>query len=109
VLLAIAAVALWLNELTLARGGILALAIAGLGTLWCGYLFADVKPIEVVLLMAAPLFAWVGALPWVRSWRPWLRLALCFGLVMGVVAIAVVPAAKGLRQTMKEQMESTEY
>ena len=108
-LLAIAAVSLWLKELTLARGGILALTIVALGTLWCGYLYADVKPIDVVILMVAPIFAWVGALPWVRSWRPWLRFAICLVLVMGVVAIALVPAAKGLRQTLKEQMESTQY
>jgi hypothetical protein len=109
VLLAIAAVSLWLNELTLARGGILALTIVALGTLWCGYLYADVKPIDVMILMVAPMFAWVAVLPWIRSWRPWVRFAVCFVLVMGVVAIAVVPAAKGLRQTLKEQMESTQY
>lgn len=109
VLLTIAALSLWLRNISLARGGMLAIAIAGLGLLFCGHLFADVKSADVMTLSIAPLLAWVGEIPGIRGRKSWLRFAICAVLVLGVTAIAAVPAVKGLIKTMHEQSESTMY
>jgi hypothetical protein len=105
-LLVVAAMALWLCEMSLSRGGVLTIAIVVYGLLACGYLYADVTWPQAALLAAAPLMAWVGALPIVRTRRPWIRFGIALALVLAVTAIAAVPAANGLRKTMKEQTES---
>ena len=104
-LLVVALMAMWLRDLSLARGGVLATAIAVLGLLVCGYYYADVARIDVAIIAAAPLMAWFGELPLIRSRKPWLRFIITAVLVLGVLAVAVVPAAQGLRKTMQEQSE----
>jgi hypothetical protein len=105
-LLVVALLALWLRELSLARGGVLTIAIVMLGLLVCGYLYADVKWPQVVILAVAPLLAWVGMVRMVRERRAWQRFVIVAVLVLIVVSIAAIPAARGLRKTMQEQTES---
>ena len=106
-LLAIAAVALWYRNLTLAHGGILITAVLLLGLLLCGHLYADVTMRDVILLAVAPLAAWGGE--FLPARRPWLRFIVRFVLVFAIVALPLVTAAKGLKATLQEQMESTQY
>ena len=107
-LLVIALLGLWLKHLSLGGGGVLACAVIVLGLLVCGYLYADVKWIDVALVAIAALFAWGGELPGIRSRPAWQRFGVRFVLVVIVVSIAAVPAAKGVRKLMKEQVESVE-
>ncbi len=109
VLLVLALLGMWLKQVSLAGGGVLAAAVIVLGLLLCGYLYAEVKWIDMALLAIAPLFAWAGELPGVRSRPPWQRFFVRFVLVLIVVSIAAVPAAKGLRETLKREAESVEY
>ena len=108
-LLAVALLALWLRNLSLASGGILTITFVVLGLLVSAYLYADVKWPQIVILAIAPLFAWVEMLPVIRSRKPWQRFAIVAVLVLAVIAIAAVPAAQGLRKTMQEQSESYMY
>ena len=41
--------------------------------------------------------------------RPWARFVVSAVLMFGVLSVALVPAAKGLKQTMDEQRESSQY
>ena len=107
-LLAIAAIALWLRNLSLARGGILALTISVLGLLACGYLYADVKPRDAALVAVAGLAAWIGRFPLLPN-RSRMRFVITAIAVIGVASLAVVPAVKGLLETMREQTESYRY
>lgn len=109
VLLVIALLGFWLTDLTLSRGALAILTIVGLGTLYCGYLYADVKPIDIAILSVAALSAWIGEAPIIRTRRPPVRFAITAILVLGLTAIAVVPALSGLRKTMQEQSESSMY
>jgi hypothetical protein len=107
-LLVLAAAGLWFGNLSLARGGVLAVAIALLGMLLAGYCYADLTPQNFVLLAAAPLAAWIAELPPLRR-RPRVGFAVAAVVTFSVLLVAVVPAIKGLHKTMQDQAQSTEY
>jgi hypothetical protein len=92
---------------SMARGGVLALVVALLGVILAGHYFADLSMLDAILLALAPVTAWVGEVPVFRSKRP--RFAARLVAVLVVLAIPLVPAAKGMRDTMREQTESYTY
>jgi hypothetical protein len=92
---------------SLARGGVLALTVVLLGVILAGHYFADLSMLDLILLAAAPLGAWVGEAPVFRSKRP--RFAARLVAVLIILAIPLVPALKGLRETMQEQTDSYTY
>ena len=102
------AAAWWFRNLSLAHGGMLAVAVIVLGLILLGHRLADLTTRDAILLAAGPLAIWFGELPGVRR-QPWLRFAVATIAMFGVLAIALVPAVKGLYQTMTEQTESTLY
>ncbi|MEO6437010.1 MAG: hypothetical protein ABIP55_14805 [Tepidisphaeraceae bacterium] len=104
---AIALLGLWFRNLTLARGGVLALAVVLLGLILCGHLYADLSQRDLILLAAAPLMAWAGELPFLK--RGGVRFAVRLIAVLLVLAIPLVPALKGLQQTMQEQTDAYSY
>jgi hypothetical protein len=104
----VALLAFYFRNLSLARGGMLVIAIALLGLVFCGHLYADMTRRDMNLLWAAPLAMWVGEVPAIRSNR-WMRFGVGAVAVLVVLAIPVVPAVKGLVQTMREQTESYQY
>lgn len=101
----------WLKGATLSRGGIPAVAAIALGLLICGFHYADLALRDLILLAAAPLTAWLGEfLPgkWPGKWAK-TRFAVRLIALLVVLAIPLVPALKGLMETMKEQQESYQY
>jgi hypothetical protein len=104
---AITVLAFWFQNLSLARGGVAALTVVLLGVILCGHLFADLTTGELALLFAAPLMAWAGELQFLK--RGGVRFAVRLIAVLLVLAIPLVPALKGLRETMQEQTDSYSY
>ena len=100
-------VGLWFRNLSIARGGVLAVTVLMLGVILAGHHFADLSMTDLILLAAAPLAAWLGELPFMKHPRP--RLALRLVAVLLVLLIPLVPALQGLRETMQEQTESYMY
>jgi hypothetical protein len=98
--------ALWFKKLSITRGGVLALTVLLLGVIVAGHLFADLSQLELILLPAAPLATWLGELP-MKSRRA--RFAVRITAVGLILLIPLVPALKGLRETMKEQTDSYMY
>jgi hypothetical protein len=97
----------WYRQLSLARGGVLAIALTFPGLLLCGYLYADMAPRNALVLAAAPLSLWLGQLPPLRR-RPVVKFVVCAVALLGVLSIAMVPALRELKATMDEQ-KSYEY
>jgi hypothetical protein len=79
-----------------------------LGLVLCGYFFADLTPTELLILAAAPLTLWAGEIPPLRR-RPWARFIVSAVLMLAVLSVAVISAAKGVKRTMDEQTESYQY
>jgi len=104
---AMTALGFYFRNLSLARGGVLALAVVFVGVVLCGHLFADLTMTDLTLLLAAPLTAWAGELRFLK--RGGVRLAVRLVAVLIVLAIPLVPALKGLRETMQEQTDSYSY
>jgi hypothetical protein len=98
---------LWFREMSVARGGILAVTLTYLGLLLCGHLYADMTPRDALILAAAPLTLWVGEIPGLRR-RTWAKFIVCAIVLLGVLSIAMLPALKELKATMDEQ-KSYEY
>ena len=96
---------LYFKKFTLAGGGVLTLAVLLLGVLLLGKVY-DLSYLDLTLLSAAPLAAWLGELPF-KSKRA--RFATRVLAVLLVLLIPLVPALKGLRATMQEQTESYMY
>jgi hypothetical protein len=71
-----------------------------LGVVLAGHYFADLSMLDLILLAAAPLGAWVGEIPVFKSKRP--RFAARIVAVLIILASPLVPALKGLRETMQE-------
>jgi hypothetical protein len=107
-LAAVTVLAFWLRGLTLARGGVLAVAAILLGLLLCGHHYADLGQRDLILLAAAPLTAWIAEIPPLAR-KPKSRWIIRFAVVVIVLAIPFIPAAKGLRQTMQEQQQAYPY
>ena len=98
--------ALWFKKLSLARGGVLTLAVVLLGVILASHFFSDLSRLDLILLMAAPLGAWLGELP-LKSRRT--RIAVSVVAVLLILLIPLIPALKGLRETMQEQTDSYMY
>lgn len=98
-----------LRNLTLARGGVLAVAVLVLGLILVGetHFYGYMEPSHAFLLAAAPLAAWLGQLVPARKRK--LRFAVAALAVLGVLSIPLVPAVRGLHKTMTEQTESYVY
>jgi len=107
-LLVLAAAGWWFRDLSLARGGALAVAVTLLGMLLAGYYYAELTPRNLAILAGAPLAAWLAEIPPLRR-RPRAGFAVAAVVTLAVLTIAVAPAIKGLHKTMKEQTESTAY
>jgi hypothetical protein len=101
-LAAITVMSLWLRGVTLARGGVLAVAAILLGLLLCAHHYADLGQTDLILLAVAPLVAWVGEIRPIAK-KPIARASIRLLAVLIVLAIPFIPAAKGLHQTMQEQ------
>jgi hypothetical protein len=104
---AIGAAGLWFRKLSIARGGVLAVAVVLMGVVLAGHHFADLSMTDLILIVAAPLAAWVGELPVIK--RPSARFAARIAAVLIVLLIPLVPALNGLRETMREQTEAYVY
>ena len=104
---AIMVAGLWFKNLTIARGGVLSLTVVLLGVVLAGHYFADLSMLDLILLAAAPLAAWVGEVKLIKSKRA--RFATRVMAVLLVLTIPLVPALKGLRETMQEQTDSYVY
>ena len=107
-LLVMTLLSLWYRQLSLAGGGILAINLIVLGLLLCGHLFADLTCREMLILAAAPLALWTGEIPPIAR-KPWLRFAVSAVLMLAILSAALVPALQGLKQTMDEQSQSSQY
>jgi hypothetical protein len=101
-LVIVAILGFWYREMTLARGGMLAIALTFLGLLLCGHLYADMTPRDALILAAAPLTLWIGEIPGLRR-RPGVKFLVCAVALFGVLSIAVVPALRELKATNDEQ------
>lgn len=97
---------LYFRKLSLARGGVLTLTVVLLGIMLAGHFYADLRLLDLMLLSAAPLAAWLGELPF-KSRRA--RFASRILIVLLILLVPLVPALKGLRETMQEQAESYMY
>lgn len=104
---AIMVLSLWFRKLSIAHGGVLTLAVVLLGVILAGHFFADLSMLDLILLAAAPLAAWVGEVKLIKSKRA--RFAVRVIAVLLVLTIPLVPALKGLRETMQEQTDSYMY
>lgn len=104
---AIALAGFWFRKLSIARGGVLTLTVVLLGVILAGHFFADLSMLDLILLAAAPLAAWVGEVKLIKSKRA--RFAARVIAVLLVLTIPLVPALKGLRETMQEQTDSYVY
>ena len=61
------------------------------GLLWCGYLYANLKTSNALLLAIAPNMAWCGR--WAPRRFGWLiHVAAQLGLVLAVAGVAVLRA-----------------
>jgi hypothetical protein len=70
-------------------------AVVGLSSLLViGRFFGELRTDHAVLLLAAPLLAWVPELPRLRRLRPWIRGLLRVGLVGLVVSGVLADAAR---------------
>jgi hypothetical protein len=109
-LFVVAAMGLWLRNLTLADGGVLASGILLLGVIFCGetHFFGDVRTIDALLLtLATPAALWIAQLLPAR--RPLIRFLVAAAVLLAILACPLITAARGLHQTMREQIESTDY
>jgi hypothetical protein len=107
VMLVIGVLGFWYRELSLARGGVLAIALTFLGLLLCGHLYADLTPRDALIIAAAPVTLWLGQIPALHR-RPVAKFVVCATALLAVLSIAIVPAVKELKATMDEQ-KSYEY
>jgi hypothetical protein len=94
---------------SLTGGGMLALTVTFLGMLLCARFFADLTTRDLVLLAVAPLAAWAGELPGLGKSDSWKRVAVRTVVVLIVLALPAVTAAKGLAETLHEQTDSYSY
>jgi hypothetical protein len=109
-LFVVALMSLWLRNLTLADGGVLVTAMLLLGLILCGetHFFGDVLTMDAILLtVAAPAALWLAQL--VPPRRPVVRFIVSALVLFAILACPLIVAAKGLKHTMREQMESTNY
>ena len=97
---------LWYRRFTIAGGGVLALAMLLMGLIVAAGVYLKTR--DLVVLSIAPLMLWAGQLPRVKR-KPWSRFVVSGVAMMLVLSIALVPAIKGLKQTMQEQTESYNY
>jgi hypothetical protein len=104
----IGVIGLWLRKVSLSRGGMLALAVLVLGIMLAGHFFADLTRFELILLAVAPLAMWIAEIPPLRRYAG-VRFCVSLIALLAVLSIPLVPALKGLRETMKEQSESYSY
>ena len=104
---ALMVVGLWFRKLSLAGGGVLALTVVLLGVVLAGYFIVELSMLDLILLSAAPLAAWVGEVKLIKSKRS--RFAARIIAVLLILLIPLVPALKGLRETMQEQTDSYVY
>jgi len=105
-----AVMGLWFRELSLARGAVLVLTIVVLCVIVAGHrdAYAELATLDLVLLVVAPLVLWAGEIPALRRNRA-ARFGVQLVAMLAVLMIPLVPALKGLRQTMQEQTESYSY
>jgi hypothetical protein len=108
-LLIVALAAAWSGGASLARGGILAGAVLLLGLLLGGRFLADLSTRDMALLAAAPLAAWAGEIPGLGKGNSWKRNAVRIVAVLAICALPAFDAAKGLKETLREQTESYQY
>lgn len=97
---------LWFRNLSLAGGGMLALAILLMGLIVAASVYMKTR--DLVALSIAPLMLWAGQLPRINR-KPWRRFVVGGIAMLVVLSVALVPALKGLRHTMQEQTESYNY
>jgi hypothetical protein len=102
----IGAAGLWFRDLSLSRGGVLALAVLLMGLIVCARPY--LVPRDLIVLALAPLALWVGQLPVINR-RPWRRFLVAGAAILIVLSIALIPAVKGLAKTMKEETQSYQY
>ncbi len=98
----------WWRRIVPSGGLALSFAILIPGLLAGGYFYADLAIRDAGLIAAAPLAAWAGQLPGIRTRRR-LSLAITAVAVLIVLAFVLVPTIQGLHETYKEQAESTYY
>jgi hypothetical protein len=108
-LLIVALAAAWSGGASLARGGILALAVLLLGLLLGGRFFADLSTRDMALLAVAPLAAWAGEIPGLGKANSRKRIAVRIVAVLAICALPAFDAAKGVQETLREQTESYQY
>jgi hypothetical protein len=106
--LATAIVLAWWRKMVPSGGLVLSFSILILGLLAGGYFYADLTIPHAALIAAAPLAAWAGQLPGIRT-RQRLSITVSAVAVLIVLAFVVVPTVRGLHETYKEQTESTYY
>ena len=104
---AIMVAGLWFKNLSIARGGVLTLAVVLLGVILAGHFYADLSELDLILLPLAPLAAWAGEVKLVKNKRA--RIVARVIAVLLILTIPLVPALKGLRETMQEQTDSYVY
>ncbi|HEX8521847.1 MAG TPA: hypothetical protein VF669_06285 [Tepidisphaeraceae bacterium] len=108
VVLAAALLLSWWLRLTASGGAVVVSAVLLPGLIVAGHFYAEVTTPHALILAAAPISAWLGQLPGIRSRR---RLSYTISLVavLAVLTVVLIPTIKGLHQLYKEQTESTYY
>ncbi|MGA2501258.1 MAG: hypothetical protein ABSH20_26260, partial [Tepidisphaeraceae bacterium] len=74
-----------------------------------GYAWVDVPRWRVLVLLAAPLALWLGELPGIRGRGPFTRSAITLACVGALAAVATVPAALELLDTLRSQTQVGGY
>ncbi|MEA2734438.1 MAG: hypothetical protein QOE14_889, partial [Humisphaera sp.] len=103
----IAIMSFWFRDLSLARGGVLALTIVLLGVVACAHFYLNLSLRDAVLVFVAPIGLWAGEIVPTRSKA--VRFAVAAVVMLGILAIPLVPALSGLKQMMQEQTDSYSY
>jgi len=101
----------WSRGASVARGGMVAMAVLLGGLLVCGRLLSP-DPLslgELALLALAPLAAWAGEIPGSGKPDSWKRFAVRAAAVLIVIALPALNAARELQATLDEQTESYSY
>jgi hypothetical protein len=82
--------------------GVLGPGVVGLfALLVAGRFFSDLTTTNALLLFFAPLLCWLTELPYVRTQRPWIRVALGVVLVAIPVTLAVAQAQRSFVEASK--------
>ena len=100
---------LWRSSFTMARGGS-AVAVLILAALWMNaYFLGETTAIQILLLAASPLFAWVGETPAIRGKAPLPATLARLGAVSLPVLAAVALAFLGQDAAGSDPYDYGEY